>query len=221
MDIGSIKAADKGAACVQFQALHDVTPRGRIRCGGQGNAGNSGETLGQNRKRRIIRPKIMAPLGQTMRFINGKQGQFAPLQKIHKLRHHQPFGRHIDQIQCSGPHLLTDLLNLMREQARMNGRRRNPQLRQSPHLILHQGNQGRDPHPHPIQTQRGNLITQRFPRPRGHHNKGVLATRDMLNNRLLLSPKRGIAKGFLQDADGGGHGEGRWRKNKSALDKLG
>jgi hypothetical protein len=43
----------------------------------------------------------------------------------------------------------------------------------------------------------------------------------MLNNRLLLPPKRGIAKGFLQDADGCGHGEGCWGKNKSALDKLG
>jgi hypothetical protein len=86
------------------------------------------------------------------------------------------------------------------------------QLRQSPHLILHQGNQGRDHHRHPIQTQRGNLITQGFSRPRGHHNKGILTADDMLNNRLLLSPKRGIAKGFLQDADGCGHGEGCWGK---------
>ena len=32
----------------------------------------------------------------------------------------------------------------------------------------------------------------------------------MLNNSLLLPPKPEIDEGFLQDAEGGGHGERRW-----------
>ena len=65
-------------------------------------------------------------------------------------------------------------------------------------------------HRNPLQTQRGNLVTQRLLSPRGHHNKSVLATCDMLNNSLLLPPKPEIDEGFLQDGEGGGHGKRRW-----------
>src|SRR5690625_6273294 len=69
-----------------------------------------------------------------------------------------------------------------------------PQGLQGLHLILHQGDQGRDDHSNPRTQQGRNLITQRFSAPRRHQYERTSSLGDVLDDFLLLPLKGGKPK---------------------------
>src|SRR5690606_24995577 len=73
LDIGPVKAADKLAGLAQGEALDNLGPGAGVGGGRQGNAGDLGKVLVQQAQLQVISPKVMAPLGHAVGFVDGKQ----------------------------------------------------------------------------------------------------------------------------------------------------
>ena len=70
-NIRTVKTADLNQRIVQPQQAHDILARGVVGCGGQRHKRQRREPLAQLTERGIFRAEIVAPLGDTVRFING------------------------------------------------------------------------------------------------------------------------------------------------------
>jgi len=72
VDIGAIKAAQKGRGCLAVEQAGDDFGAGFfICCGGKSGQGHA-QAAPQRADAQIIWPEIMAPLADAMSFINGK-----------------------------------------------------------------------------------------------------------------------------------------------------
>ena len=70
-NIRTVKTANLNQRIVQPQQAHDILPRGVVGGGGQRHKRQRREPLAQLTERGIFRAEIVAPLGDTVRFING------------------------------------------------------------------------------------------------------------------------------------------------------
>ncbi len=72
-NIRPVEAADEQRRVAQTQPLDDVLTRGFGSGRGQGNARHIRKFLGDRPEVKIVRPKVMAPLGHAMRLIDSDQ----------------------------------------------------------------------------------------------------------------------------------------------------
>ena len=75
INIGPVETGDKLSGVLQLKLFDDFLPGYRVGGGGQGNPGNVGETFRKDGQLEIFRTEIMAPLGDAVGFINGKERQ--------------------------------------------------------------------------------------------------------------------------------------------------
>ena len=73
-------------------------------------------------------------------------------------------------------------------------RRRDTELLQGFHLVLHQGDQRRNNDCRPLHTEGRDLVAERLAATRRHEDKGVPFGNDMIDNVGLISPECGIAE---------------------------
>lgn len=83
----------------------------------------------------------MPPLGNTVGFIDGKKGNFYILKPLQKRLGHQPFRRHVKQVESIIMHLRQHLPGLRLGQRRVVEGRLHTIGLQGIHLVLHQGNE--------------------------------------------------------------------------------
>lgn len=83
----------------------------------------------------------MAPLGYTVRLINGQHGNLLPLHHRHKPFVFQPLRRHIQQLQPPGRQAFKQRPILIQCQRTIQPRRLNSARAQKINLIFHQSNQ--------------------------------------------------------------------------------
>ena len=80
----------------ELEDVADALGRGR---GGERDEGHAGQLGAQLAERRVVWAKVVPPLRDTMRLINGKEADLIVMQTLQKIAHHQPFRRHIQQLQ--------------------------------------------------------------------------------------------------------------------------
>ena len=207
-DVGPIETGQKHPALLQPQALADLLAGAGVGGGGEGEAGDRCEALGQHRQLQVFRPEIMAPLRNAMGLVDGEQGQGQRLQPIEKARAQQSLGGDIEQIQLA---LLKDPPHggrLRGLQRGVEGGGPHARLAQALHLVLHQGDQGRHHHPHAAAAQGRNLIAKRFATAGGHQHQGRAARHYVLDNLGLGAAEGAVAEHLLQHLGGIGAGGG-------------
>ena len=206
-DIGPVKAADELPGRTQIQPLDHVLPGQRIGRGGQSHPGHLGELLMQERQSPVFGPKVMPPLADAMRLVDGKQAKQALLIQRAQLPQHargvEPLRRHVEQGQLGALQPGLHLLGLLKAQAGIEKGRRHARLQQSAHLIVHQRNQGRDHHRNPqAGALAGNgryLIAQRLAAAGRHEHQGVAAGDHMLDDVLLRAAKTVVTEDLAED----------------------
>ena len=72
-DIRSVESGDEMLGVAEIQPGDNFFSSALIGCRGQCDAGNVGEPLVQQAQLEVICPKIMAPLGHAVRFIDSEQ----------------------------------------------------------------------------------------------------------------------------------------------------
>ena len=156
-DIRAIEAGGVDEGIVQLKPVQHVAA-GRL-VGGRGERHHRHlrEPLLEPPEGRILRPKIVAPLGDAVGLVNSKQPERQLGQPVHKLVLQQSLGGDIEQLDLATAHGGEVLDHLLPAQGRVDVNRRHTVGTQAIDLILHQGDQRRDHHPEPWPQQRRDL----------------------------------------------------------------
>src|SRR4030095_880523 len=117
MDIGAVETVQKGPAVLKLQFIHDFPARHRIGRGGQGDAGNLGESFVKQVQLQIFPPEIMSPLGDAVGLVDGEKGQGSCLKEAQEGICHKPLRRDVQEVQISFCQTLFDLPGASKVQA--------------------------------------------------------------------------------------------------------
>ena len=182
---------------LQAEPADDVASGLGVGGSGEGDQRHLGEELAEPAELHVFRAEIMSPLGDTVCLINGEEGDGHILEPFQKRLGHQPFRRHIEQIQFL-------VVQLRQYPARGNvteGRIVKGSTHtvgaQGIHLVLHQGDERRDDNADPGPVQRRNLVAERLAAAGRHNDEGILAV-DQAGNDLRLRMAEGMIAKYLE-----------------------
>ena len=199
-----LKLATKVLACVKAKLVHDILPDALRRRGGKGQADGLGQAAAHREQLAILRPKIVAPLRDAVRLVNGQALDAALVQHHERFRSQQRLGRGVEQLDLSLPDALHGLHVAAIVQTAVKKRRRHAQLAQLVHLVLHQRDQRRDDQGQAVEDQRRQLITQRLTAAGGHDGQRVPPLQHVVDDLGLQRPEGVVAENGLEEGGGGG-----------------
>ena len=136
----------------------DVFPH-RLGSGGrEGNGGSVGANLPQRFQFTIGGSEIVAPVGDTVGFVDGDELDIQLFQKGPELGQHGPLRGYIQDTEPALPGHRLDPRNLRLGQRAVDEASRDAVGAQAVNLVLHQGDERRDHQGQPAQGQRGQLV---------------------------------------------------------------
>ena len=198
-DVGPIEAGQEHLALLQAQSLADVLAGAGIGRGGEGEPRHLWEACRQLIELAVFGAEIVAPLRDAMGFVDREQADRQGCrQTLEQVAAQQPLRRHVQQLQRAATQLPPYAAGLLRLQAGMQCCSGNAGLLQRLHLVLHQGDQGRDHHRQSGQAEGRHLIAERFAATGGHQHQARATTDHMAHDRLLRPAEVGVAEHAAQ-----------------------
>ena len=159
----------------QVQPLGDFRAGALIRRGGQGNARHIGEFPVQQGQLQVIVAEVMAPLGDAVSFVDGKQGNLCLVQQRQGTRLYQPFRGDVQHVQLALEQGVFQGPLLLHVQGGIEKAGFDAQCLERIHLVLHQRDQRADHHPDAGAHQCRNLVAQGFAAASGHQHQSIVA----------------------------------------------
>src|SRR4030067_1868418 len=193
-DVGTIEGCAHDMGISEVDLLNDVLLdllRSRCREGGHGNAGKQGGDAG---KSEIVGPKVVTPLRNTVRLVDGKERKGQRLQRLDELRHGEPFRRYIEELDLLGLPPAKDVRYLLLLKRAGDERGRNAVFLCRVHLVLHQRDEGADDDGCSLHHDGWQLVAQGLPAARGHDRKNIPAAENAPDDVLLVRPEGLIAE---------------------------
>jgi hypothetical protein len=197
-DVGAVEAGDEMARVFQLQAPGDLLAGGLIRRGGEGDARHLGKALVQNGKLHVFRPEVVAPLGHAMGLVDGEQGGPDASQNVQEAVRQQALRRHIEQVQLASQQVALHPARRIQGQGGIEDLGLDPELFQGRHLVLHEGDEGRNDDAGAGARQGGKLVAQGLAAAGGHEHQGVATVDEMTDDGFLMGPEFGVAEDRLQ-----------------------
>jgi hypothetical protein len=201
--VRAVIAGGEQAGRAQMQPLGDIAARRIVGGRGQRHQRRRGKALLQNAERLVVTAKIVAPLRDAMRLVDREEGDPAPAQHVEAMRHHQAFGRHVEEVERPVADRTLDRPGIARRQSGIERGGAHTGLPQGVDLVLHQRDQGRDDDSDPGAQQRRQLIAQGFAAAGRHQHDRVAAADNVLDDLLLMTAKAGVAEDAAQEAERG------------------
>ncbi len=140
-DVWTVEAADLDQRIVKAQQPHNIVPGGIVGGGGKRHKRQLREALAQLAERGIFRAEIMAPLGNTVRFIHCQQHRVPVRQMLKEVIQHQAFRGDIQQTHLPGTAPGHHFLLLLAGLGGVETGRRHAIRQQLVNLIFHQRDQ--------------------------------------------------------------------------------
>ncbi len=156
-----------------------------------GGRGGEAEHLGLAEPRQhlgqleIVRTEVVAPHGDAVGLIHGKEVHPRENHGLHKARAAEPLRGHVHEVVASVGQVPQALVALGRREARVHKGGRNSAGDQAVYLILHQSDERRDDQGESRPKDRRQLKAQGLAPARGHHRQAVPAGHDSLDDSLL------------------------------------
>ena len=135
----------------------------------------------------------MPPLTDTVGFIDSQERQAHMTQQMIQLCD-GPLRGDIEELDAACHTPATDQEVVSRVVAAVQGLCGDAVGTQRLHLVLHQTDQRRDHHRRSLHHQGRNLIAKAFPASCGHQHEGIISSRHVLDDRLLVLTERIISK---------------------------
>ena len=201
-DVRTIKAGDEFASVLQMQALDDFFSRQGISGSCERDPRDAREALSKHGKPDVLRPEVVTPLRNAMRFIDGEQRQLRGRQQLQAAISEQPLRRNVEKIQLAASRAALDVLHVRPAHARIERRSPHARLFERRHLILHQRNKRRHHDAHPLTDERGNLEAEGLAAAGRHQHERVPALRYVRDDVSLLAAKGGVSKGVPKNLIG-------------------
>jgi hypothetical protein len=152
---------------------------------GQRNGGRVTEAPADVAELRILGAEVVAPLADAVGLVDREKLGLERRQKRLEVRREEPLGGDVEQSVEADLELADDLTLVGGAERAVQHRCVDPLVAQLLDLILHQRDQRRDHDRQPAGDRRGELIAQRFARPRRHNAQHVLAAQDVLDHLPL------------------------------------
>ncbi len=121
----------------------------------------------------VLRPKVMAPLGDAVGFVDGQARDRHGIEQGEHLPAKQRFRGDIEELRFPAPNALHVPPIALRRQGAVQKDRRHAEHRESVHLVLHEGDERRNDHGEPRKQEGGDLEAERLAAPRRHDRKTV------------------------------------------------
>ena len=115
-DVGAVEAGDKGLGILQGQPVDDLAAGEIVGGGGERNARHRRELIGQPAQTDVLGPKVVSPLRDAVRLVNGNQGQLTAMQQRQTSLGQQTLRGHVQQLQFTLAQLTLDVGCLGRRQ---------------------------------------------------------------------------------------------------------
>ncbi len=120
--VGAVVAGGEHRRIAKPELGDDVAPGLFVRGRGQRQQRHARKPLFEDRELLVFGPEIMAPLRDAMRLVDREQRQPRPPQEIETARRHQPFGRHVEQVERAVADRPFDRRGFRRRQPRIQRR---------------------------------------------------------------------------------------------------
>ena len=205
--VGAVEAAHEFVGGLKAQRGGDVLPDALRGGGGQGQAHGARELVAHGRQLAVLRPEVVAPFRDAMRLVDRQAVQIGGFQQTERARHQQRFRRDVQQLDLAAAHAGHVLLVLLGRQGAVEEQRRHAQRVELLHLVLHQGDQGRDDDGQAGEDQGRELVAQRLAAPGRHDHQRILPGEDVGDDFALQGPEFIVTKHGLEGGFGwwGGH----------------
>ena len=193
--VGPVEAVHEYRRRPRKELFENVGSRRGIRRGGESDGLHAAQRGLNGAERRVFRTKIVAPLRDAVRLVDGEQRDLGAREQAERFRLHQAFGRHIDETQFTARDAVEDQTVLgwiVRRVERRGGDAVAAELRD---LIAHERNQRRHDDGDAVAKQRRKLVAQRLAASRRHDRENVAAVEDSGDDLALPGAERLEAEG--------------------------
>jgi len=176
--------------------LHDGGCRGGERH--HGSWAQRREVLPQHA---VVRTKVVSPLRNAVRFVNRNQVGFALGKHLGKPFNAQPLRGNEHKLQRAAEIVPAGLAGGHAVQSGMNARDFETERGKLGCLVVHQGDQRADDQRCASPRESGQLVAERFPRPRRHDQENVPAGDGGTANGFLIGAKVREAEGLFEERE--------------------
>ena len=184
---------------LQSQALLHVRLHQRRGRGGKGgDHRTAGKGIDEIFDFSIGGTEIVAPLGHAVGLVNDDHGKRHLGQALGEIGRLQLFRRHVEELDLPPVQIPEALDRLFIGNGAVHKGCRNPLLRQRLHLVLHEGNQGRNDNGAMGKKEGGNLEADGFSGSRRHDSHHIFSLDNGINHFPLPGPESVIAEVPLQ-----------------------
>ena len=115
-DVGAVEAGDEGLGILQGQPVDDLAAGEIVGGGGERNARHRRKLVSQPAQTDVLGPKVVPPLRDAVRLVNGDQRQRAAMQQRQTSLGQQTLRGHVQQLQFTLAQLTLDVGCLGRRQ---------------------------------------------------------------------------------------------------------
>ena len=198
-DVGAVKSADEDLRAAETKALQYLAPGGSVSGRGQRYPGNIREAVEHPRQLQVVGSEVVPPLRDTVRLVDGEEGQPAALKESQRAASQQAFRCHVQQVNKSVPHRRFDIQDFRVGKGRIQVRRPHSGLAQARHLIAHERDQRRNDYPDAVAHQSRNLVAERLAATSRHKDQAVATANGAIDHCLLLTHEVAEAEHPVQD----------------------
>ena len=158
------------------------------------------------RERPVVGPEVVAPLRHAVRLVDREAGERRGGEQPPEGLRREPLGRDVEEPQASLAHRGLGGAALRGSRERVQRRRRDALPDELVHLVLHQGDEGRDHERRPLREQGRQLVADRLAGAGRHDGEQVPSRERRAHDLLLAGPEGVVAEVAAQ-----GRREDPWR----------
>ncbi len=198
MQVRPVEGAHEDPRLGAEEFRHDLVAGAGIGAGGDRDDRRIAERGGRRAQVHVFRPKVMAPLRDAMRLVDGEPVDAGLAQPVERPGFEQPLRRNVEQPHRPRFERRFDDGIVGVGVARVQGAGDDAAIGELTHLIAHQGDQRRDDHRQLAAHDGRQLVAQRFAGARRHDGQHILAGQQRLHHFGLAGTQRGEAEHALQ-----------------------
>ncbi len=193
------EAGDRDVGIAHPELAHDVLPHLGGRRRREREHGWTPESLRDRAEHEVVGTEVVSPVAHAVGLVHDEQAHPAREQPLEELAILEALGREIEDLALSRSHEPVRLARLGGREVRVHGERVDPGGGQLVLLVLHERDEWAHDDGEPGKHQRGKLVDERLPAPRGHDDEGVAPVEERVDGFPLPGLKGSMAEALAQN----------------------
>ena len=228
VQVGAVEAGGEDLGRAHVERGQDVVAGAGVGGGGERDAGDAGEALGELGEAAVFGAELVTPGADAVGFVDGEEGDALAGEALERAGHEQAFGGNVEQVELAGIEEGGGFAGGGGLDFGVEGAGAGAELAEGGDLVVHEGDEGGDDDGGAGQAEGGNLVAKALAAAGGHEDEGVAAAHDAVDDGGLQAAERRVTEDAAEHVIGrlearlgaaGGHGrrpavwrrDARWR----------